>query len=53
MNSAGTDDRQILLEYSVGSTMIKMNNSRNPIHIEDDAKSMTHSIARGSRRGST
>ena len=48
----------MILEYSIGSTMIKYNGSKqnaaNPIHIEDDDnRSITHSVIRNSRRGST
>ena len=44
---------EVLLEYSMGSTMIKYPKG-NPIHIEeDDNRSITQSIIRGSRRGST
>lgn len=48
----------MILEYSIGSTMIKYNaskqNAANPIHIEDDDnRSITQSVIRNSRRGST
>lgn len=44
-NNISTFDKEIILEYSMGSTMMKFNPSRNPPNREDDqAKSITRSI---------
>ena len=35
-NNISTFDKEIILEYSMGSTMMKFNPSRNPPNREDD-----------------
>jgi hypothetical protein len=57
-NSLAPEDKEAILEYSMNSTRMKFSTNRHPqnhAHIQEDNdnKSITHSIIRGSRRGST